>query len=581
MDAMPDFDQLQLRFVDHVQWRYELIRPVVLMENRTAAQRAEETHTHPETVRDLTRRFRQQGTLGLFPEHTELIRPRRGKPVPEAVVEELARLKALYDGFGYRELARIIWYKVHYRIDDKTVKRLWQQQPMPVPGEASVGAYHRHADRYQARLQVVKLSYQGWTKSSISHFMQVSRPTADLWIRRFEAEHFAGLEDQSRAPHTTPRKVWLPLMIEIYHLQKRHPDAGEFRIWSLLANDTIAVRTGGRVMALNKPVYDDIPHVSAKQAKQPPGPHPYKATSAHQYWFIDGRMMDFALDGVKWWSILILDGYSRTLLAGAMAPSEASWAALTVLYTACLRYGVPHTLISDSGGAYISHEFEAVCTRLEIDHQTIISTQGESYMNLMETHFNIQRRLYDYQFSLSHTPAELEQAHQAFIRLYNTTAHQGLLDEGFDPPIPIAVLAEAKGRTLSPDGLAQKFSRGLFPRMTNRYGCVTLHRYHCYVEAGLPKTQVLVWVYGEQMRAMFENVVLAEYRCRYDWQDRHVKEVRGGMFYATPFASPQGSLIPLHGQESLVIYRPKPRRHQARWLFPAEQLWLFELVYTA
>jgi transposase len=145
-------------------------------------------------------------------------------------------------------LVRIIWYKVHYRIDDKTVKRLWQQQPMPVLGESSVGAYHRHADRYQARLQVVKLSYQGWTKSSISHFMQVSRPTVDLWIRRFEAEHFAGLEDQSRAPHTTPRKVWLPLMIEIYHLQKRHPDAGEFRIWSLLARSDVSVRTIGRVM---------------------------------------------------------------------------------------------------------------------------------------------------------------------------------------------------------------------------------------------------------------------------------------------------------------------------------------------
>ena len=38
-------------------------------------------------------------------------------------------------------------------------------------------------------------------------------------------------------------------------------------------------------------------------------------------------------------------------------------------------------------------------------------------MNLMETHFNIQRRLYDYQLSLSHTPSELEQAHQAFIQL--------------------------------------------------------------------------------------------------------------------------------------------------------------------
>ena len=269
MSAIPDFEQLQLRFVDHIQWRYELIRPVILIENRTAAQRAAETHTHPETVRHLTRRFRQQGTLGLFPEHTEIIRPSRGKAVPEAVVEELARLKALYDGFGYRELARILWHKVHERIDDKTIKRLWHYSPTPVQGELPFGGYHRHADRYQARLQVIKLYYQGWNKSSISHFMQVSRPTIDLWIRRFEAEHFAGLEDKSRAPHTTPRKVWLPLMIEIYHLQKRHPDAGAFRLWSLLANDNISVRTVGRVMALNKQVYDDIPHVPSPPAKTP------------------------------------------------------------------------------------------------------------------------------------------------------------------------------------------------------------------------------------------------------------------------------------------------------------------------
>ena len=40
----------------------------------------------------------------------------------------------------------------------------------------------------------------------------------------------------------------------------------------------------------------------------------------------------------------MLDGYSRTIVAGAMAPSEASWAALMVLYTACLRYGTPQTL---------------------------------------------------------------------------------------------------------------------------------------------------------------------------------------------------------------------------------------------
>ena len=192
------------------------------------------------------------------------------------------------------------------------------------------------------------------------------------------------------------------------------------------------------------------PTCPSQDGKQPPQPHPYKAQHRHEYWFIDGRQMDFTLDGVKWWSIVILEGYSRTILAGAMAPTEATWAALMVLYTACVRYGAPEYLVSDSGGAYTSNAFEAVCGRLEIQHVTIVSTQGESYLNWMETHFNIQRRLYDYQFSLARTPGELDQRHRAFIQTYNTTAHQGLLKDQRLPPIPVEVLGTAQGRTYSP-----------------------------------------------------------------------------------------------------------------------------------
>src|SRR5918996_1803135 len=49
-----------------------------------------------------------------------------------------------------------------------------------------------------------------------------------------------------------------------------------------------------------------------------------------------------------------------------------------------------------------------------------------------ETHFNIQRRLYDYQFSLCRTPIEFEQAHRHFLELDNSTAHQGLQQETFE-----------------------------------------------------------------------------------------------------------------------------------------------------
>jgi hypothetical protein len=97
-----------------------------------------------------------------------------------------------------------------------------------------------------------------------------------------------------------------------------------------------------------------------------------------------------------------------------------------------------------------------------------------------ETHFNIQRRLYDYQFALAPSPSELEQRHQQFIQTYNTTAHHGLLKDQRLPPIPLEVLGTARGRQYLPDELAHRFATMLFPRTTNRYGCVTLHSYHFY-----------------------------------------------------------------------------------------------------
>ena len=181
---------------------------------------------------------------------------------------------------------------------------------------------------------------------------------------------------------------------------------------------------------------------------------------------------------------------------------------------------------------------------------------------------------------MAQTPADFEQVHQTFIHTYTTTAHQGLLKEDCNPPIPLLVLGEAKGRMYTPDELTHKFSHALFPRTTNQYGCVTLHSYHFYIEEGLPKTRVLLWVYGEQLRAVLDNVVLAEYHCRYDWRTRKVTNIRDGVWYVTRFASPQTSLLPLNAQETLVLYRPRPLRHQVRLPVSAQQLWLFELVPT-
>ena len=174
---MSDFAQLQRRFVDQLQWRYELIRPLVLFEGGTATQRAQETHTHPQTVRQLRRRFPQQGMLGLFPDTLDVRPEGRARRVPEAVVEEIARLKALYAGLHYREVARIVFSKVGYHVDDKTVKTLWQASLPAAQGALPLRDYHSQPTPYHARVEVINLYYQGWNKRRISRFLHISPST--------------------------------------------------------------------------------------------------------------------------------------------------------------------------------------------------------------------------------------------------------------------------------------------------------------------------------------------------------------------------------------------------------------------
>jgi hypothetical protein len=194
-----DCAQLHLHFVEPIQWRYALIRPLVLLAEGTAMQRAQDTHTHPDTVRTFVRRFRQQGMLGLLPDAIAVAHRHRASRVPEVVRQEVARLKALYTGFQYRALVRIVFCTTGYRLSVHTIKKLWQHSPPAAQGALALEDYHSQPDRYQARLQVIKLYYQGWTKRSISRVLHVSRPTVSEWMRRFEVEHCAGLADKRRA----------------------------------------------------------------------------------------------------------------------------------------------------------------------------------------------------------------------------------------------------------------------------------------------------------------------------------------------------------------------------------------------
>jgi len=104
-------------------------------------------------------------------------------------------------------------------------------------------------------------------------------------------------------------------------------------------------------------------------------------------------------------------------------------------------------------------------------------TPGESALPLRETHGNIPRRWSDAPLALTRTPLAVERAPQAFLPLDHTTAPPGRRQEPCTPPMPLAVLGEARGRFSTPDERARRGSRALCPRTTHRDGGVTLPRY--------------------------------------------------------------------------------------------------------
>ncbi len=147
-------------------------------------------------------------------------------------------------------------------------------------------------------------------------------------LEAFERDGFAGLEDQRTRPVDHPaNQLTLPLMKEILDIQNEHPRAGKFRVRGLLgkqkeSDEIPSLATVGRAMARNRQFHgapppwstDKRPEEDDEQLKH----SPYRPEYRHQYWFIDVRYIR-KYNGTWVYSICVLEGYSRKLLAGMVS----------------------------------------------------------------------------------------------------------------------------------------------------------------------------------------------------------------------------------------------------------------------
>jgi transposase InsO family protein len=585
VSAQEEFEHIRRQFIDPIQHDYEVIRPIVLFAE-TAAERSRQTGVERTVVGDKARRFVLEGMLGLTDRRAEAA-GRKGRSYPEAIASYIVYLKQLYPPIHLREIARIVQRKFGYKTNHHTLKRFLEPYNTPIQLELGLTTFSTFADAYHARWTVVRMAYEGWNKKSIADCLTLSRTHVYTILEAFERDGFAGLEDQrTRPPQHPDNQLTLPLLKEILDIQHEYPRAGRFRVHGLLeqqrAEPPPSERTVGRAMAINRQ-FHGAPGPWQSARDEPPEAvsfkHlPYRPAYRHHLWFTDIRYL-VQLDGSWVYSICLIEGYSRKIVAGMASPHQDLTAILQILFAALAEYGCPQAIVSDNGSVFRAGDYLAILRALDIEPLHI--EQGKPWQNMIEAQFKVQLRLADFHFEQARTLEEVQNQHAAFIETFNTTSHWAHRTRADGHRTPVEVLGWLRGRVVEPQRLRELCGRTEFLRTVNHYGFVSVQRFYLYAENGLARQRVSIWIYEGQLSIEYHKTLLARYRCIYDARHGQLQEVSAPTLYATAFRSPQLELIERDAEQWRKCQRrPLSTYTRHRAMLP-EQLFLLNLGASA
>ncbi len=95
---------------------------------------------------------------------------------------------------------------------------------------------------------------------------------------------------------------------------------------------------------------------------------PFTPTYRHRYWFVDFRCLVRIGEDQHWvYSLLIVEGYSRKILAGMATEHQDVVAVLRLLNAGIAEYGRPDGMVSDNGSGFPSDAHESLLQELGIE----------------------------------------------------------------------------------------------------------------------------------------------------------------------------------------------------------------------
>jgi hypothetical protein len=556
LEPTDEWQQLQFHLDWTEQTRYELIRPVVVFGSRPL-DRAKQTGVSARTIYRRAERFDQLGMQSLF--EAEPIKDQRA--LPAAIRQAIVQLKAEYPAFRPNELATICDVRFNRRPSSHTIKKVLAAAGSPGPVVRRFLPYGAITDPVARRAAIVRLHAEGWNIASIAGYLQTNRPRVYKALKRWIEEGVHGLGDKPPIPQQPATKTTLWAMNEARKLQ-RNPELGAFRLHVALKQlgITLSTRTCGRILARNRKLYG----LRGPEAKpREPKPMPFKAAYRHQYWTTDIRYLDHQLGGGNVYCISILENYSRLIVASMLSRTQDTTAFLAVLLMAVREHGAPDALVSDGGGVFRATRSLAIYKELGMAKEQIARRQP--WQSYIETAFNVQRRMADWDFGRAQTWQELQELHAAWVHDYNTQEHWAHQKRQDGRRSPKDVLGWHTGGRSGEEDLARIFAPARFWRRVDRQGYVRFRNWRLYGERGLVGRPTVVWLTEEHLTLQYREDPLAHYAVTHRRDRRQLATVTSQVLYQTRFASPQPQL-PEVGPDYWQTAIPQPRHRRRRRL---------------
>jgi transposase InsO family protein len=195
----------------------------------------------------------------------------------------------------------------------------------------------------------------------------VSRPTGTKWVKRFKEEGYAGLEERSRRPASSPLSLAEELVMVILDQRERHPSWGAKKLRDLLlkryGDATPSMATIARIMKRAGLVRERRRHKPPTVVDRAPS---VPADAPNDVWTMDFKGWWRTHDGERCEPLTVRDAFSRYVLTIAVLGSTQGEAVREELQRLFKKHGLPRAFQCDNGSPFISTRARGGLTALSV-----------------------------------------------------------------------------------------------------------------------------------------------------------------------------------------------------------------------